>query len=174
MIFFSKKPKQEEEMKKIKKAVEAKDIPEKESEMLPENLPELPKQMPEMPERIKPEIPEITPQEPTVSAPLFVKIEKYRNVLNTLNDLKTTILMLKNALVVQKELERTRDENVSLIQSGINKIDKKILALDAEFLRPRGYIEQLPTHIHESEGLEGAVDNLKSQIDDLKSELETI
>lgn len=174
MIFFSKKPKQEEEMKKIKKAVEAKDIPEKESEMLPENLPELPGQMPEMPERIKPEIPEITPQEPTVSAPLFVKIEKYRNVLNTLNDLKTTVLMLKNALVVQKELERTRDENVNLIQSGINKIDKKLLALDAEFLRPRGYIEQLPTHIHESEGLEGAVDNLKSQIDDLKSELETI
>lgn len=73
-----------------------------------------------------------------------------------------------------KELERTRDENVNLIQSGINKIDKKLLALDAEFLRPRGYIEQLPTHIHESEGLEGAVDNLKSQIDDLKSELETI
>lgn len=87
---------------KNKKAVEAKDIPEKESEMLPENLPELPGQMPEMPERIKPEIPEITPQEPTVSAPLFVKIEKYRNVLNTLNDLKTTVLMLKNALVVQR------------------------------------------------------------------------
>ncbi len=175
MIFFSKKPKQEEEMKKIKKAVEAKDIAREESESFPENFPEMPESMSEFTERIEPEMPErISRPEPIVSAPLFVKIEKYRNVLNTLNDLKTTVLMLKNALVVQKELERTRDENVNLIQLGINKIDKKLLALDAEFLRPRGYIEQLPTHMHESEGLEGAVDNLKSQIDDLKSELETV
>jgi len=167
MIFFSKKPKQEEEIKKIKKAVEGGDISEKE--------PEMPKQIPEVSEKIEPEEPERIPhQEPTVSAPLFVKIEKYRNILNNLNDLKATVLMLKNALIVQKEIERTRDENINLIQSGINKIDKKLLALDTEFLRPRGYVEQLPTHIHESEGLEGAVDNLKSQIDDLKSELETI
>ena len=121
MIFFSKKPKQEEEIKKIKKAVEGGDISEKE--------PEMPKQIPEVSEKIEPEEPERIPhQEPTVSAPLFVKIEKYRNILNNLNDLKATVLMLKNALIVQKEIERTRDENINLIQSGINKIDKKLLS----------------------------------------------
>lgn len=165
MIFFMKKPKDEEEIEEIKKAVEGKIISKPTLRKDPEMF--------EPRERYEPEIVE-RPQMPTTSGsvPLFVKIEKYKNILNVLNEMKTTILMLKNALALQRELQRAYSENETLIQNAVSKMDKKLLSLDAEFLRPRGFKEDLPEHVYEEESLDYAVDNLKSQIDDLKSELE--
>jgi hypothetical protein len=107
-------------------------------------------------------------------APLFVKLEKYRNVLDSISDLKTTIIMLKNALAVQRQIEGLRDENRKFLELAIDKIDKKIFSLDTEFLRPKGFEEEFPPANYETEGLEGVVDDLKKQIEGLKSELKTI
>jgi hypothetical protein len=180
MVFFRKKTR-EEDIEEIKGLVEGKkptEIEEKEVKKEPE---EVPKEKVEKPAEEKKPIPSEEkkvskaeePKRPAF-APLFVKIEKYRAVLNAINDLKTTIVMLKNALSIQKQIEGLRDENRKFLELAINKLDKKIVALDSEFLRPKGFEEEFPPAVYETEGLEGVIDDLKKQIEGLKSELQTI
>ena len=82
--------------------------------------------------------------------------------------------MLKNALIVQRQIEGLRDENRKFLELAINKIDKKIVSLDTDFLTPRGFEEEFPPATYETEGIEGVVDDLKKEIECLKSELKTI
>ena len=167
MVFFRKK--KEEDIKEIKEAVEGRKIPEKVLEKPKEEKIEKEKIIPEKEKKPTP----LKPEKPTF-APLFVKIDRYKTVLNLINDLKTTIMMIKNSLGIQKQIENLRDENRKLLETAIDKVDKKILSLDSEFLRPKGYEEEIPPPVYETEGLGGIVNNLKKQIEGLKSELETI
>lgn len=117
----------------------------------------------------------VEPKKAIETVPLFVKIDKYRSVLSILNDLKTTIFLVKSALSVQKQIESLVDENRNLIENALNKIDEKTQLLDLEFTKPRGYTERMPTpSLEEEKSLENVVSDLKKQIDDLKSELKSI
>ena len=177
MIFFKKK-KKEENIQEIKDIVEGRETPklpeEIEAEKIEEEKP--PETKVKVPEEEKPKEIEEKIEEPKkpMFAPLFVKINKYRSVLSSINDLKTTIIMIKNALAIQREIESLRDENRKLLESAISKLDKKIIALDSEFLRPRGLEEEFPPSTYETSELEGVVSDLKKQIEGLKSELKTI
>ncbi len=183
MAFFRRKSKEEdlEELKDMVRdrkfepemTIDVEEKPEEESTsetMLTEQQP-VEEESPTISE--VPPTPVSKPQRPAF-APLFVKIDKYRSVLNSINDLKTTIIMLKNALYIQRQIEGLRDENRKFLELAINKIDKKIVSLDTEFLRPKGLEEEFPPATFETEGLEGVVGDLKKQIEGLKSELKTI
>jgi hypothetical protein len=110
------------------------------------------------------------PEEAAHFAPLFVKIDRYREILNSMNSIKNTLTMIKNTFSVMSELDKLRAENSRVIQEAIDKVDKKILTLDSEFLRPSGFIEDAP-ELHDIHGLQSTIMDLRSQIDQMKSEL---
>jgi hypothetical protein len=173
MVFFGRK-KKEENVEEIRGLVEGTQNPEEipeiiEGEVAPE---EAPKPTP-IAERSE-EVVKTEMQKKPSFAPLFVKIDKYRSILNSISDLKTTLIMIKNAFMIQKEIEGLRDENKKMLELAISKLDKKIITLDSEFLRPTGFEEEFPSQMYESGGIEGVVDDLKKQIEGLKSELKTI
>jgi len=185
MTFFRRKSK-EEDLEELKDIVEGTTVPKVTEEKTEETMPEEKLSQEETfsapvtpTDASVPSSPAIQPtpvQEPQkpAFAPLFVKIEKYRSVLSHINDLRTTIIMLKNALSIQKQIEGLRDENRKFLELAINKMDKKIVSLDTEFLRPKGFEEEFSPATYETEGLEGVVSDLKKQIEGLKSELKTI
>lgn len=105
-------------------------------------------------------------------APLFVKLDRYKTILDSLAELKTTIAAIKNAFVSLIELENLKRENLKIIQNAIGKVEKKLVSLDSEFLRPSGY-EEVHSEFY-SIDLEPSIADLKSQIEKLKSELESI
>jgi hypothetical protein len=174
MAFFKKR--KEEDVEEIKNIAESRKIPD---ELLEKPTgEEVPMELPESTELALPEVEKTvtmtTGEKRPVFAPLFVKIERYRAVLNAIADLKTMVVAIKNALELQRQIESLKDENRKLFEAAINKIDKKIVMLDSEFLRPRGYEEEFPSPVYETEGLEGVVTDLKKQVESLKSELQTI
>jgi len=180
MAFFRRKSK-EEELEELKDMVDSRrfepEIPEEKTQEKPkEEIKTEPSTTPIQEKPAQEEVPTtlLEKTQKPAFAPLFVKIEKYRNVLNYMNDLKTAIIMLKNALVVQRQIEGLRDENRKFLELAINKIDKKIFSLDTEFLKPKGFEEEFPPTTYETEGIEGVVEDLKKQIEGLKSELKTI
>jgi len=168
MVFFRKRKKREEDIEEIKNVIEGKKI----SKKITENPKELEEKIPVEEQKPISEVIE-KPKKPE-SAPLFIKIDRYKIVLNFINNLKNTIMALKNALEVQKQIEELKDENRKLLESAINKIDKQVLSLDSEFLRPKGYEQEVPPPIYETGELEGVVSDLRRQIEGLKSELKTI
>lgn len=108
-------------------------------------------------------------------APLFVKIDRYRSILNSLGYLKTALVMVKNSFATLNELERARNQTLDVIQKALEKIEKKISSLDIELVRPAGFHE--PTEAieyHDVETIEATIADLKGQIDQLKAELENM
>lgn len=174
MGLFKKKKKPEErpktDIQEVKRAVTKEESfskpPEPQPEIIKEEEPKI--------EIVKEK--EVKPKEKKVEkskvAPLFVKIDRYNSVLNLLNDLKATTMMVKNAIVVQKEIERLAEENRKLIEDGVKKVNDKIMRLDAEFIRPKGFREEFKSK--RGPELESVVDDLKSQVEGLKLELEDI
>jgi len=187
MVFFRKK-KREEAIKEIKDLVEGRKVPEEvketgEKEVLEEKeetpKEEVEKKAEEVTEEkrekeVEEKKEEVVHERRPAFAPLFVKLERYRAVLDTINDLKTALLMVKNALNIQRQIEGLKEENRRFLEAAVRKIDKKIASLDAEFLRPAGFEEEYPPVTYEPSGLEGVVEDLKKQIESLKSELKTI
>lgn len=131
-----------------------------------EEKPIPPKPVEELP---KIELGEI-PQRPHF-APLFVKINRYREVLKTIENLKSILLGLKDLLDVMQQLDKIRSDSKNLLQKNIQELLKNVAALDKEFVRPKG-IETEQIVPMGAERVESYVDELQREIDNLKSQLQ--
>lgn len=119
-------------------------------------------------------IPEKETDEPVpIFAPLFVKLERYREILNLLNELKGTLESIRNAFVMLNEMDRLRYENMKIVQGAIDAVDERLKSLDSEFVRPIGFDDQNQT-VPYAEGLEGELEALKGQVEQLRGDLKTL
>ncbi len=114
-------------------------------------------------------------------APLFVKVEKYRQLLDSMEDLKRLMATIKSALITLNEIGRYREENLKLLETTLQKIESKLISVDSEFLRPPGYVEQMKVPVEEvkeaaiiTESLEGTLSEIQNQIQHIKSELQGV
>jgi len=106
------------------------------------------------------------------AAPLFVKLERYNHILNCLNEVKSTLVTLRNMFGALNELKKIEGDTVKSIQGATEKINNKLCALDAEFVRPSGFHDTATYHDSYNVGeLESVLSSLKSQVEQLKTEL---
>lgn len=112
------------------------------------------------------------PEKPTV-APLFVKMDRYRQILTTIGNLKTALMIVKNSLGTLKQIEKVRDETFNIVSDIVEKMDDKLIALDNDLLRPAGFhgSEEVSSEQQDIRSIEATVSDLQGQIEQLKSEL---
>lgn len=136
--------------------------------------------MKETPEPIHENIAPVKKVETLTSIPLFVKIDRYKDLLDIMNDIKSVVFLAKNTLTIQKQIETLVDENRRLIEEAVKKIDERIAMLDTELTKPAtfekiGYdkpqrvVGEIP-----DKSLENVVSDLKRQIESLKLDLKNI
>jgi len=113
--------------------------------------------------------------------PLFIKLDRYKNILHTISDLKQTVTKVKNAFAMFSEMERAKAENLRVLEAAVQKVEARIVDLDSEFIKPAGLVEteQQEGGADENsaggdEGLHGMISDLRVQIDKLKEELEQL
>ncbi|MBU5537259.1 MAG: hypothetical protein QW818_00740 [Candidatus Aenigmatarchaeota archaeon] len=142
-----------------------------------ETLPELPPlsaldQTPIPEEPKSPPIIKREPESPPV-APLFVKMDRYRQILTTIGNLKTAVMIVKNSLGTLQQIEKVRDETFNIVNDIVEKIDNKIIELDNNLLRPAGFheSEEIFSEQQDIRTIEATVADLRGQIEQLKSEL---
>lgn len=169
MPIFGRKKEAEEKIQELKKAIE---MPIERAEAAVEKI--------EAPvEKIEPEKKTVEPEEAVEAekpsfAPLFIKLDRYKKILSSMNEIKLTMVTIKNAFSVLSELDKLRAENLKMIKGALEKLDKKLLSLDSEFLRPTGFREEFIPDMYTAESLEGIIADLKSQVEQLKAELQSM
>jgi len=84
------------------------------------------------------------------SVPLFIKLERYKNIMQTISEIKETVARLRSAFNVFSEMEKMRTENLNLLGSAIQKVETRISELDTEFQKPVGNIRTNSLNISET------------------------
>jgi len=107
-------------------------------------------------------------------APIFVRVDKYKEILSHIQDLKSTIANLENVLAVRKNVHKINAESDEILEKALQKFSESTSMFGREFVTPRGPEQFART----GEKSENAFDSTISQISDevlrLKQELEKI
>jgi len=108
-------------------------------------------------------------------APVFVKVSKYREILNTVNYIKMGFNLVKNQMAILSKLDNLQKENMKLMYSSLDKISKQLEKLDSSFSKPMDFMKEVSeSEKMEVEDLDSTIHDLKSQIDQLKIEVDAM
>lgn len=140
------------------------EIPSKKSEETPNLEEEVPKELPKERAETRGE---------SESASLFVKLDKYADVLKLLNDLKMSVNTMKDSFMIITELKSITDDSFKILQNMIENTTERLDSLDSRFVRPPGFKEEKATksEIMSQEEIKDVLKSLKGQVDKLKNGL---
>ncbi|MCD6590784.1 MAG: hypothetical protein J7K72_02315 [Candidatus Aenigmarchaeota archaeon] len=110
------------------------------------------------------------------SPPLFIKIDRYNEVIKNLRNLRNRALNLKDALDILEEIHKEIENAIDVAQKTLDEVHMLITNLDSFFLRPQA----AETPIDEEYAPEGPseldnyVKDVYSQLEKLKAQLRAI
>lgn len=108
-------------------------------------------------------------------APVFVKVSKYRDILNSVNYLKMGFNLIKNQIAILSKLQKLQKENMELIYAVLGRVSTQLNKLDSDFTKPVDFIKEVSEmEVEEANELKKTISDLKIQIDRLRSEVEII
>lgn len=112
-----------------------------------------------------------------VPAPLFVKVEKYKEIITTIQEIKTLLTGLRNLFLLLDEIDQAKGDTINTLRITLQRIEKNIMQLDANFLKTGSdEIEKVKESIKpktvEAEELENSLKQLYDELSAMKSEIE--
>ena len=119
------------------------------------------------PQKPLPELPSF-PKLPPV--PVFIRLERYNDVIKSIGEVKNAISTLANSISLLEDVESVRRETLRTLKSVASLVDEKISDLESLFLRP-AVKPKIRERLGEVKGLETLIKDLKSQIESLKNQL---
>jgi len=117
---------------------------------------------------------EYKPMPETVKvAPLFIKIERYREVLENIDKLKVGFQNIENVFKIKGNIDRLKSETDALLEKSIKKFAEISRKLDQEFSNPQSpenltkpiRSEKIDEHVNQ---LRDELTRLETRIRDLK------
>lgn len=111
--------------------------------------------------------------EPLEGQPLFVKLDRYKEVLAIIEESKNFIRGLKQVIAIITELEGSRDEAMRMLRVSLQRLEQAIQEIDSEFVRPVGYEPPAAGEI-ELKQLEESMTSLQRGISSLRREVEAL
>ncbi len=121
-----------------------------------------------------PKISEKPPEaaKPGSAPPLFIKVDKYEDVIRNIQELRSYTLSLRDALDALADIEKEMKVGMELAHKSLDRVNAIISMLDSKLLRTEGI--RLEGEIRAPKEVEGYIKNVYSQIEKLKSELQAI
>lgn len=109
------------------------------------------------------------------SAPLFVKVDKYREILSGIQEMKIFVSGTRQLFNVLHELETVRTDAINIMRATIQRLEKSIVEIDSELLRPRGVgVSDVVQGNVEAQHLEDSLTELQTQLAGLRKELQEL
>jgi len=114
-------------------------------------------------------VPEKKEESEELFAPLFIKIERYREITNKISSAKSTLENLKSSLLLLRELEKLREESLKAVEGIVSKLEKKLEELEVEFLKRGGIISRMK-EVKDVESLLSSFSEVKGKLEEIKAE----
>jgi hypothetical protein len=146
-----------DELERIKRVVSSKKFPEPlGSEPLPHEVIDLEKMIEETPK----------------IAPIFVRIDRYKDILERINDLKKAVNNIQTLLQIRKEMHLVNTRSDEILERALEKFSEVTSHFSREFTFPRGikYFKPEKTEIK----VDDSILKLSEELERLKSELEKL
>ncbi|RLJ00186.1 MAG: hypothetical protein DRP03_01405 [Candidatus Aenigmatarchaeota archaeon] len=121
--------------------------------------------------------------------PVFIKVEKYKDIVKFLQDLRSYVLNLRDALDAMEDFQREIKKGFVMAQKTLDEINMVLSSLDSYFLKPEtiDYIDTAVKEVKEKEvkkpekksvmkkeEMEKYVKGIYDQLEELKSQLQVI
>lgn len=109
---------------------------------------------------------------PPQSPPLFVKVEKYKDIMRIIEGLRSNILSLRDALDAMEELDKEIKNGIEISQKVLDDLNATLSSLDSYFLRPQNIEEfaEIKPSVNEK-AIDGYVKNVYEQVERLKTQM---
>lgn len=107
-----------------------------------------------------------------LSAPLFVKVDRYRELITAVQEMKLFAASARDVFSTLHEIEAVRADALNILRAMVQRLEKTVLDLDAELVRPKGVSLSSASYAGaEVEHIESSLSDLQKQLADLRHEL---
>ena len=131
------------------------------------------KRAPPAPKRMDTTSPPITRAQQPGTPPLFIKIDKYGEVVKNVQRLKSFALGLRDALDALSDIEKELSTGLTIANRALDNFNTTVSMLDSKLLRLAG-TNVTDTDIKIPDELDNYIKNVYDQMGKLKHELKTI
>ena len=151
------------------------EIPRKPFPLPPKRIPPAPP----APKKKAPKAPELKileglPKNP----PLFVKVEKYKDLMQSVKKLKSYSISLRDAIDALTDIEKELQAGLSITHKALDAFNTIISVLDAKLSSAHSagdiHIEEAKSEVKPPKEIENYVKSLYEQIERIRSELKSI
>jgi predicted RNase H-like nuclease (RuvC/YqgF family) len=127
-------------------------------------------------EEEKEEIPEReeVPTTRSEGAPLFVKVDKYKELISTIHELKLFLSSTKQLFALVNEIESVRGDAYNVLRATIQRLERSVTEMDTGLLRPRGIDTSYDRESSDVDHIESSLSDLHKQLMDLKREFSSL
>jgi len=142
--------------------------PEAKKEEANLKLPEIKKPVEEKP---------IAKASPPPSPPLFIKVDRYKEIIRTIDSLRSYILNLRDALDVLRDMQKEIANGIEIAQKTLDDLNSTASELDTLFMKPKAPERDLyEKEIFEERSgeLEDSMQNLYRQLEKLRTQIKAI
>ncbi|MAH42536.1 hypothetical protein CL614_02310 [archaeon] len=152
-------------------------MPENEPAPLPEiaPLPEQIEPIDDLSDEIEDEVEEMANKQIITGkdgeTPLFIKVDKYSDLLAHVKEMKTFLKTFKQTLDVLREIENAKTDAVKILVASANRLERILETADQELLKPDLAEEVEASGQEEASHVEDTLESLKTEINSLKGEL---
>lgn len=107
-------------------------------------------------------------------APVFVRIDRYKEILAGLQDIKESINSLKSLLNIRKEIHKMNFDSDDRMEKALHKFSNSTSDFSREFVNLRGVKHFVKGPLREDTAPDGTISKLEEEVVKLKEELEKL
>lgn len=112
------------------------------------------------------------PQKTSASAPLFIKVDKYKELITSIQKLKTFAKGMKHTFSVLNDIEDLRNQALQTLNVTLQRLEKNIVGVDNQLVRPNVDLGEIEKGEKEVRKIENSLSDLENQLSTLRNELE--
>jgi hypothetical protein len=108
------------------------------------------------------------------TAPIFVRVDRYKEILARIQELKNNLESLTGALAVRKSIHKINAESDAVLEQALQRFADSTSMFGQEFVTPRGPERFGPKEELQQSALDSTISEVSQEISKLKLELEKI